>query len=146
MSIKKAISLSFLLLANTIILAHAIVAHHHNGIFVVLEATHHEHDCNAYHPDDAQPVHSCNDPFCHGDIDNCTLSMFYTSIGDDRPVIRTCDFDFNVLPCFLILISGYSIPQIFDDIGLPFRQKPYLLFCNTEHISQSPGLRAPPVC
>ena len=143
MSIKKAISLSFILLANTIILAHAIVAHHHDGMFKMAVAIHHEHehDCDS---DDAQPVDSCNDPFCHGDISNCVLSSFCMSVGDDKPVIPIHDFDFNLLPCLLTAFTGCAIPPIIEDIGLPFRQKP--CFYNTDYISQSFGLRAPPVC
>ena len=147
-SIKKAIALSFLLLANTVILVHAIICHHHHDtIPVTLVAGHHKHDCNSYnhHHHDAQSVDRCNNyPNCHERIEECSLVTIYVRLNDDKQVSQLLNFDFDQLPYILVPFSDYSIPQIYNDAGLPFRQKPYLLSYHTEYISQSLGLRAPP--
>ena len=141
-SIKKAIALSFLLLANTIILAHAIVCHHHHdAIPITLAATHHDDNCDSH---DAQPIDPCNNSYCHGCIENCSLIKIYIRFNNERQLFQLHDFDFDRPSYTLTLFSDYSIPLIADDVGLPFRQKPYLLSYSTEYISQSLGLRAPP--
>ena len=143
-SIKKAIALSFLFLANAIILSHAIFAHHHHDIPVTVVATYYGHDCN-HHNDDANPF-KCKDPYCHENIEYCVLSMIYASFDYDKQRFQSYNFNFDLLPCVLTLFSDYSIPSITDDVNLSFRQKPYLISYHTEYISQSLGLRAPPVC
>jgi len=146
-SVKKAIVLSFLLLANTIILAHvAISHHHHDGIFVTCADDQHKHDCNSHnhHHDDTQPAGHCNDPYCHGNIEDCSLANLYVRVDNDNRVIPSFVCDFNLLPFFLTLFSEYFTPQIADGIGLPFRQNPFLQSVYTEFIVRSTGLRAPP--
>ncbi len=148
---KKAVALTFLLLANIIILAHAVVPHHHhNQVPVALNTSHHEHSSDAthdhHHHDDTVPAEHNDNSHGHGGIEDCLLEKVYTKVGSDRQAFQTLDFDFNLLPCIIPLISGYSVPSIADDVGLPFRQKPYLLSYHTEYISVSLGLRAPPVC
>lgn len=145
---KKVIAIFFLFLANVLLLAHtAFFHHHHDSTHIVLaSSTYHECDCNAHRNNDAQPVGHCNDPYCHGDIDDCILSTIYVKLDDDRLTIQLHIFNFVLLPCFFSLFPNYLIPYIADDVGLPFRQKPYLLSCHTEYISQSIRLRAPPVC
>jgi len=136
--LKKAIALSFLLLAKTIILAHFVISHHHHdGIHIALIAAHHKHDCNSHE-------HHCNDPYCHGNIEDCSLANLYVRFDNDNLVIRSFDCIFDLLSCFLTQFSGYNSPQIADDVGLPFRQNPFLKFFFTEFIACSTGLRAPP--
>ena len=140
--IKKVIVISSLLLANTIMLVHGVVCHHHqHGIWAIVC---HEHYYNLpdHHHDDDQPVGHCNDPYCHGDIDDCTLTTFYVKLNNDK--FQSFGFDFDLLPCSLPLSLDDFTPQIANDIGLPFRQNPYLLSYHTEYISHSLGLRAPP--
>ena len=120
-NIKKAIALSFLLFASTIIAAHAVIPHQHY--------------------DDIQLINQCD----NGDVEDCPLATVYVKLSGDKQVIRSLDFNFDWLPCFSIWFPGYSIPQTTDNIGLPFRQKPYLPFYPADYISQSFGWRAPPV-
>ena len=147
---KKTIALSFLFFANAILLAHAIVIHHHYHWIQISAATaQHEHTCNSNENcrhDDAQPDDHCNNPFCHGNIKNCPLELLYIKIDNDNDIYQPLDFELNLLPSFsfLSLFPDYSISKITDGIGLPFRQKPYLLSYHTDYISQSLGLRAPP--
>ena len=160
--IKKAIAFSFLLLANAVILAHAIVCHHHyEGMLIVCAhheqgcnhheqgCNHHEQGCNHHeqgcnHHDDTRPFGQCHDPFCHGDFEGCSLTMIVIKLVEDKQLPQLPDFCSPT--CDFTLFSGCSIPPITDDTGLPFRQKPYLLSFHIEYISQSLGLRAPPTC
>ena len=121
---KKTIAISFLLFANMIILAHTVVFHHHF--------------------DDIQSVERCNHSHCHGSAESCSLTTLYFRLDENKPIIQSHNFEFNLLPCVLTLFSDYSILPIANDIGLPFRQKPYLLFYPTEFIARSIGRRAPP--
>lgn len=120
-SVKKAIVLSFLLLASTMILAHAIVPHHHSD------------------------VDNCNHSHCHGNIKNCSLATVYIKFNNDKQICQTLDSNFDSFPCFLALFPNYSTSSsLAIDLGLPDKQKPYLSSYYTEYISQSSGLRAPP--
>lgn len=149
---KKAIALSFLLLASIVVLAHAVIPHHHhNQIPVVVCNNHHELESTTnrhHHHNDTHPIDQCADPdgHCHGVIEDCLLAKVFVRVSYDKQASQSLGIDFNLLPCIVSLFSGYSIPEIDDDIGLPFRQKPYLLSYHTEYISVSLGLRAPPVC
>jgi hypothetical protein len=147
-SFKKVITLSFLFLANAIMLAHAVISHHHHDNIPDFSAVaHHEHNCDSHctQHDCTQHSEQCHDPLCHGNINDCSLSNFYACV-DDRQTFQTYDFDLNMLPCVYALFSDFSIQSLVDEIGLPFRQKPYLQSYHAEYISQSLGLRAPPVC
>ena len=152
-SIKKAIALSFLFLANAVMLAHAVLPHHHHGGLVYFMATaHHQHDCDHYHCDH----HHCNDAQsedgnsdytpCNDDIEDCELATIYFKFENQRRTFQRSDFDFDLFSFDFALFTDNHTPSIDDDIGLPFRQNPYLLPCHLEYISQSLGLRAPPVC
>jgi len=134
---RKITTLLFLWLANMIILTHAAVAHHH-----------YENECNSLdhnHFDDLKATDECHIPCCHGSIEKCLLSINYLISRDD---IQCCtdSSDYDLLPCFLILFSGYSVSEIDNDIGLPFRQNPYILSHYIEYIAQPLRLRAPPYC
>ena len=148
-SVKKAIALSFLLLANVIILAHTVISHHHHdAIFVTCTTAYHENDCNLpnHHHDDDQPAGQCDKPYCHGSFEGCALETIYVNSCKCKQTFQLHDCRFELLPCVSTLFSDNSAPILDDDIGLPFRQNPYLQSYNTEYISQSLGLRAPPAC
>ena len=149
-STKKAIALSFLFLANAIMLTHAIIPHHHhNGVFFTLATAHHNHDCDSHNDhqncDDTQSDRKCEYPFCDDNAEKCSLTTIYVKVSDNRQSFQLHDFDIDLLPCILTLLTDYNAPLI-DDVGLPFRQNPYLQSYHTEYISQSLGWRAPPVC
>ena len=127
-SIKKALASTFLMLVSMVILAHAVIPHHHHdGIPVV--AAHNENEGNTTN---------------HDTDEYWLLSMVKVRLGNDKQTFQSLDFDYNLLPCFLTLFSDQSTCQIKDDVGLLFRQKPYLLSDHTKFIACSKGLRAPP--
>jgi hypothetical protein len=139
MNVKKAISLSFLLLANIVMLAHAVVPHHYHentGVCVMShcrdsneahrhENNHsqkHEHGGNALSDECSVDIHV----FTKNDNNNCCLHSY-------------CDCE-QIL--YTLILDRVSISNF--DIKIPFQHKPYLLSYHTEYISQSLGLRAPP--
>jgi hypothetical protein len=121
----KITALIFYILANASILAHAVICHHHDNI---------------------QLVGHCSDRGCHESIEDCSLSIIYVKFDNNRQIVQLRSFDFDLQPCVFVLFPDHSTPTVYDDIGLPCRQKPYLISYYTDSISQSPGLRAPPAC
>jgi len=122
----KITALLFLMLAGTCIAAHAVFCHHHT--------------------DDIQPVAQCDhETPCHGDIGDCALENIYIEPYKCCRTFLQHHCDFKLPLCYLTPFSDDAIPQI-ADISLPFRQNPLLPSYLSEYISQSLGLRAPPVC
>jgi hypothetical protein len=120
---KKTVALSFMLLAGITLLAHAVISHHH-----------HDDNINA---GECTAPNKC--------VDDCSLENIYIKFDNDKQVSQSLDFNFDLLPCFFALFPDYFIHPIVLDIGLPFRQKPYIIDFCTEFISRSTGLRAPPL-
>ena len=130
MSKKRVLSLSFLLFASMLILAHAVIPHHHHdGIPIV--AAHQEDDSN-------QPNHETEE--------NWLLTIVKVRMGNDKQMCQSFYFDFRFLPYSLTLFSDNQTPHFKDDIVLPFRYHPYILHFYTGFIARAIGLRAPPVC
>ena len=123
-SMKKTIATFFILFAGTIILAHAVIPHHHHDGIPV--AARHEHNGN-------MPDHSRTDQLHEFRI---LIKTNERMDNDQYP-----DFDMNGFSC---LFSGYSRYRINDDVGLRFRQLPYTQSIHTALIARSIGLRAPP--
>ena len=141
MTIKKVVSLSFLLLANTAIVAHSVVCHHHdNPMSVAMCAANQQHRCDEnaehQHRHDSGNTNQC----CV--FDNCLLNIPFTKAAGYKQIKPT----FNNVVSIISNFPVYRITQITDLAGLPFRQKPYLQLFYPEFISQSMGLRAPPGC
>jgi hypothetical protein len=146
MGIKRVISLSAHLFVSMVLLAHLFVCHHHdhdhdNQTLVAACATNQEHDCNhdtEQHKDcpDANDVHKC----CV--VDNCILNDLFAPTN----IVKLPKKFFNSFDFFTSNISDNQTIQVADLSGLPFRQKPFIPLFYTEFISQSIGLRAPPIC
>ena len=128
---KRALSLSFLLLAGIFILAHAVIPHHHHDGIPVFVA-HNEQEGNIPN---------------HDTYEYWLSTMGKARLGNDKQIYHSLDFefDFDLLPCSLILFSDDTAPQINDDVDLLFGHHPYIHY-HTEFIACSKGLRAPPVC
>jgi len=130
-----------LLLANTMILAHAVIPHHHNGVVASVcgfnEASEHVHFCSHGH-----------DSNTNQDVEDCVLSDLYLHVSqDDNPhapsdteLFTNWDYSslFAVVPNHKIEIKDYG--------NLPFRQKPHIISSYNHYITCSLGLRAPPIC
>lgn len=146
-SMKRTIAISFLLLANIIILAHVIVPHHHHeGMPVAF--------CKiSFSDDNSERTHSSHshsngkDDHSHDSEVNCTLCQLYiraeinSSLSSLASALANLHIDFPVI-CYNIS----TLTDIQESEGLPFRQKPYTISYHSHYIVHSLGLRAPPVC
>jgi hypothetical protein len=138
MTTKKTAFL-FLLVANLILLAHAVIPHHHHNLVVCIEGSHcqdsenHEHS-NCNHTDDEtgdccvlnQLVLMPGNNMRH-EI-NCAISDDFNPPFDGTPIILSYT-DFNVGP-----------KSIKAKVPIPVIQSAY-----TQFVALSSGLRAPPV-
>jgi hypothetical protein len=139
MSIKKAISLSFLLFANVMMLAHGAIPHHHYEQAEVCFFDSHRKDCKEEHNHE----HEKNLKF-----NTCCIDNVYTR---DHSNAKTpcrlhkkcsCEQVLYALP----LNAALSAQDFVDETITHFRQNSYVLLFYSEFISQSMGLRAPPSC
>ncbi|MDR2927747.1 MAG: hypothetical protein LBV41_06060 [Cytophagaceae bacterium] len=131
MSIKKVISLTFLVLASMVMLVHLFIPHHHHSQNSVAVCTNHHEDTDA-------------DNHCQDAVDDCFMQQAYVkNMEDNRLTFQTPDFALTL--CYLSLFAENLILPIDDDC-LPFKQKPFSPLFYTDYVSQSIGLRAPPAC
>ena len=144
MSLKRAVSMTFILLANIVLLAHVIIPcqHDHDTIICAClpvdldmdnEKTHEQPlGADSHQHDDGCPMEDCS-----SDLD------LYIRHKKVKSAIDFCLYGFQQPASFLFSIC--PIVEITGLEGLPLRQKPYLLTCHTDYITRSLGLRAPPV-
>ncbi|MDR0541014.1 MAG: hypothetical protein LBH19_02250 [Dysgonamonadaceae bacterium] len=135
---KKAIFLSFLLLADIALLAHAVIPHHHHHWEPAAMCTdRHEHQDAAHRDGDTKE----NNRF-----EDCLVSHIYAKVDNNKQTFRSFEVQLQPVVCLLFLCPDCAITQIIALAGLPFRLKPYIPFLPAEFIVRSIGLRAPPVC
>ena len=143
MRLKKAISLSFLLLANVITLVHVAIPHcHHSNMAICFTVAHCERN-------DVAHSHSHN-AGCHrhddgGGLEECPLKDLYVRHENITSFVDEGLDAVVQYPVLFVLAIG-PVAEITDLEGLPFRQHPISLSCYTDYISCSLGLRAPPFC
>ncbi|MDR1526101.1 MAG: hypothetical protein LBS46_00325 [Dysgonamonadaceae bacterium] len=137
---KRAVFISFLLLAHIALLAHAVIPHHHHPEMPATMCTVHHH----HEPNDA--MHPCGDTDENSAWKDCQLSTIYAKVDHHKQVSPSLDAKFQPVVCLLFLCPDCSITKRIALSGLPFRLKPYIPFPSTEFIARSIGLRAPPVC
>ena len=137
--IRKTTAIIFILLANIILMAHAVFPHHHHEQQVCLNLSHCHHTNNnsPTHPADCTHEHDSDSP-----VTNCILKQLVVvpaNQGRIEPVVLYLE---NFTDCF-ILHSGYSNELQFTEL---FRINPYPkdvpLF--QTYLDYSQGLRAPP--
>jgi len=134
---KRAISMSFLLLAGIFLLAHAVIPHHyHNQVPDFTWKSLHQNDNNRT---GNQPV----DP--NYPTDDCFLKKIGVRFDSNGQMLTSVDNDIKLLPDLMPLFPFNRIVEITSLEGLSCYKKPYLLSCHTDFISQSTGLRAPPL-
>ena len=138
---KKAIALTFILLANIILLAHAVIPHHeHDNMLICLfdshcgeyDATHSDSDCDHHHNQ------ACSDRCCL--IDN----IFDPSDNKEKTICQMpLRYDCQH-PLYLLTSNSLALQVLFDNTLLLFLFAPFIDTCHIDFISQSLGLRAPP--
>ncbi len=136
------------MLANIIILAHAVIPHHHHDGFTVLFSENHSKNNdveNHNHNHSSQHNSTPHEHDCGGDTEKCILKEIYT-----RPISYVSEVLIPIKNlAHNILFSTNSI--IYDfcyqyRFYIPYRHKPYLLSYNSILLSKSIGSRAPPIC
>jgi hypothetical protein len=140
---KKTTALLFLLLANSILVVHSFVPHHHHGSMEACYNSHceeaHQHEHHDKHANQNEhEENSTSDKCCN--IDNCYFPS-ENKINITCQIHAKCDCGHAY-----ILISDFLKVQDFvDDTEIYFRQNPYVPIFFSDFISQSLGLRAPPL-
>ena len=150
MSIKKAITLSFLLLANIILLAHAAVPHHHHETisicFCDMHGTNCEETCTHEHHD-TQTTHHEQHEFPSSD-DCCYIDTFYAPTHNNLKTSchlhEKCECGKMIL--YALISTSIYTSDFVEDTIIHFRQNPCVQLFYSDFISQSIGLRAPPAC
>jgi len=137
--IRKTTAIIFILLANIILMAHAVFPHHHHEQQVCLNFSncHHTGNNSPTHADDCAHEHDSCSP-----VTNCILKqLVVVPAGQGRiePVVLYLE---NIADCF-ILQSGYSDELQFTEL---FRINPYPqeIPLYQTFLDYSQGLRAPP--
>ncbi|MDR1342686.1 MAG: hypothetical protein LBK18_05460 [Prevotellaceae bacterium] len=141
---KKALTLSLLLLANIVLLAHSAIPHHyHNGIPVTLSSGAYETEAEEAHVHDYRHHHHEQSS---ATVEDCLLdkTCLRTDSGNLLPDASSVYSAFPLL-CLPQLAFGCTTGSA-DLLLLPFTQKPYTLSCHAAFIARSLGLRAPPAC
>ena len=142
--LKRATAISFLFLANIVLLAVTIVPHHHHGEMICFTASHcygHEHDADCSHHEQ-QPSHTHD----HGDANCCNVEEWLLpNIEPEHKhqchcYCSTCNNDL-----YVAILPDLTEPNI-QLVGLLFRQAPTTETYLCIYVSQTLGLRAPPFC
>lgn len=139
---KKALTLSVLLLANIAVLAHSAIPHHyHEGVPVVVSGV-----CDVggeeVHPHGYRHHHHAPD---NATIEDCRLKQLYARVANDEQQPDAAVGNVFLLPCTPYLISAAADAQR-DLSSISFAQKPYVQSYHTIFVARSLGLRAPPAC
>lgn len=144
---QKIIAIIMMSFASLVLLAHAVVPHHHHdnvACFVLPSEGNHDHDACSHDDADHQEKHDA-DP--HND---CCLLNDILAIIPGTYKIENLNWDHSVLlnnsSYFLI---SFLIPEMDQGQQLTyfdFRQRPFLAFSYEAYATQCLGMRAPPSC
>jgi hypothetical protein len=147
--LKKIVRFTLLLFANATLLAHVAIPHHHHENALVCffnsngeeshETCNHKHQTeqNQQNKNNENPSEKC----CF--IDNVYLPAHNHTTKTTCHVHKKCDC--GQTP-FTLISNTFDFQDIAETTLFHFRHKPYLVDYLTDYISQTLGLRAPPVC
>jgi len=131
----------FILLANMVLLAHAVIPHHHHTkapIEVAVECSHeddHEHNHN-------MPL--CNDDHEQGETTSCKLIEAIIVPNNQIRLSELLELTtINHTLFFTLYVFNFSIPQHYEDTSNEVVESIPLF---TRFLISSQGLRAPPIC
>lgn len=144
---RKKISLTFLLIAGLVLLAHSVTPHHHHKKMLAgLVSLWNENGEQLQHFKDDQKDHNkAQKHSAHELSEDCLLNSVYLQVGNDKKFISDTSGTSHI-PDFFFLFTQISQIDIHPDGYVPFIQKPYLSSCYSAFITHSVGLRAPPFC
>lgn len=143
---RKAFAIFFILCANIILLAHAVIPHHHHdsiACFVIPIETDKHHDCDHH---DAENHHQ-HDTECDGDC--CLLNDLLAIVPDGykQEQLFCCPASEQPIPSdinFAGLLSGQD--QVHECTLNVFKEPPFLIYSASYTPGSINGLRAPPTC
>jgi hypothetical protein len=141
MDFKRAIILSLLTVANIIVLAHVVVPHHYHEDTGVC-FTFHCKDSNVAHE------HEGDEPQKHQHEgspapDVCNIDVVYTTTEKDNLKVSFQADCWSLF--FLSHVNNLFIKDLVSNAGRPLQYTSNLLSYHAEFVSQSLGLRAPPI-
>lgn len=142
---KRAVSISFILLASIMILAHAVVPHHHhNKVFAAIVNVLDDESCNLF-------SHSHNPDTHHHDTDSEDCAINESVVGAAARLQKDNSLDYRAISFeFQPDLFAVEIAEIYvaDPIVklLPDSRKPYIARAGLDYYARALGLRAPPAC
>jgi hypothetical protein len=145
MKINKITATFFLLTAAFILLAHAVIPHHHHQLQVCVEKAHCQEDGNSHQPETTKQNHQHDD---NSDSTNCILKQAVVLPSNQDKQVYDCDFNkdnysYDYLSTFLyaFVYTGTEAPiPDFCIVDLI----PDILSSYSCYVNTSLGLRAPP--
>lgn len=137
MMMKKIANILSILLIN-LILANAILPHHHHNTLVCIEKSHCENDKETHKPPEQEQSHQHDKDFY-----NCILKQFFLikTTHLNKCNCFNCNLNNTSLFTLLFILNSFSFAQVDNKLieFPPFIQSEYALF-----VSSSNGLRSPP--
>lgn len=143
---KRTLSILMLLMANVLILAHAVIPHHHHDkVAVAIEhfweegdAHHHSHDGEAHHHDGPE------DCFLTEALEEALVKDAFSEIeplliAPQLPLLQLFNWE-------AIVSDAAPAVEALQYLRHPFRQKPYLTNVYLAFVANQLGFRAPPFC
>lgn len=141
---KKAASILFISVANIILLAHAVIPHHHHKKLVCLEKVHCQQHINTHSFDATEQDHNHDG---NGNFEYCLLQQVV--VLPSNQIKKDCDdFQKDDGQEFINLISFISLnknPKIILPVISIAGYKLNITSDFTSYFCSSSGLRAPPI-
>ncbi|NQU33935.1 MAG: hypothetical protein HQ521_11920 [Bacteroidetes bacterium] len=140
---NKIISISFVVVANILLLANLVIPHHHHESEICVDVSHCESD-NVKH-DDSSTKHD-HDHDSTSKTDHCALNQVYIVATDNVKQ----DYSSFIFSCSNYELSDYLALLFHDEsqesqLDITFNEYHYSLNSYYNFISTSKGLRAPPI-
>jgi hypothetical protein len=141
--VKKIIAYSFILLANFVLLSHAVIPHHHHEKQVCIESTHCESDSEAHQHEATEQNHNHNHEH-DGNGSSCILKQaFVLNISKGKQINGCSDCNNNHSHDFQFILFNVS-PETFiptcKTVILAIEVTPFY----SALLQSSLDLRAPP--
>ncbi len=142
---KKSVSFLFIIVANLILLAHALIPHHHHNLEVCLNADEcsFHNDFQSQNQEDKDHKHNHN----HSSDTECCVLKQAVVIPTNFDKLKTSFFDYKILhntfyDCQLdfLKVKFDLYFQDFKNKAAPFEEQLY-----TQSVNIYFGLRAPPI-
>ena len=150
---KRALSIWFIMLANVLILAHAVIPHHHHNKVLVaivnvldeVPLDNHSHG-HGHHHGEATHQHAEGEDCLVSEAVAAATLRFQTdqSTHQVNPTQPLPDSGHYLLLCAIVCYFDPSL-NLFN-VNKVRKKWPYLPHGHAQYVARASGLRAPPVC